>query len=160
MKWTFWNIQYKIIYFLPLHTARPWACQGSSKSLQVVREQISWVCPNGKSMQVLLLEVDIQKPTFKVFLMTQSLDGKANLGFLIDLLWSSTLWWTWLCPSYPTSTNISKKIIEKPVKLPARPSLWRSGPSTILSRWFLSTVVMYRNCVLTPRAFNSATPSL
>ena len=47
---------------------------------KVDREQISWVCPNGKSMKVLLLEVYIQKPTFKVFLMTQNLDGKSWLS--------------------------------------------------------------------------------
>ena len=38
-------------------------------------------------MQVLLLEVYIQKPTFKVFLMTQNLDGKSWLSerLLLDI---------------------------------------------------------------------------
>ena len=47
--------------------------------------------PMENPCRFLLLEVYIQKPTFKDFLMTQSLNGKANLGFLIDLLLSSTL---------------------------------------------------------------------
>ena len=69
---------------------------------------------NGKSMQVLHLEVYLQKPTFQVFLMTQNLDGKSWLSERLLLVINSMMDMFMSIISYKYKYQLKKSVKNLP----------------------------------------------